>query len=148
MIQFLLELTLGRSAVAPAVLVPVIVYMSISRGDFWAVEGAFWSGFMIDLLMHQKPGVSSLAIMLGISFSRWLLSVTTGAVRMTFVANALIASLASDLLFILLSGSPAGTGFGARTLLVIPRTVLPLMLYLMIPLLFTGRSSSGAKQIS
>lgn len=146
--QFLLELTLGRSLVAPAILVPVLVYLSISRGDFWAVEGAFWGGFMLDLLLHQKPGISSLAIILGISFSRWLLSVTTGAVRMTFVANALIASLAADLLFILLSASPAGSGFGVRTLLLIPRTILPLMLYLTIPLLFSGRSSGNIKQLS
>lgn len=139
LLQFFFELTVGRVYTAPAVLVPLLVYMSISRGDYWSIEGAFWSGFILDLLMHHPPGTTSLAMLLGISLSGWLLRITTGAVRMTFVANAFIASILSDLFFILLASSPVGSGFSSSTLLVVPRVALPLLFYLSIPLLFTGR---------
>ena len=146
LLQFIFEITLGRVAVAPAILVPLLVYLSISRGDYWSIEGAFWSGFMLDLLLHHTPGVSSLAMILGISFSGWLLRVTTGAAQMTFVASALIASVFSDIIFILLASYPTGSGFSVSTLLVIPRVALPLMLYLAIPLLVTGRTArTGAR---
>jgi cell shape-determining protein MreD len=138
-VQFLLEVTLGRSSMAPAVLVPLLVYMSISRGDYWSVEGAFWSGFAMDLLLHHPPGISSLAMLLGIALSSWILEITTGAVRMTFIANAMIASILADLIFVFLASSPPGSGFSLETLLIVPRILLPLFLYLAVPLLFTGK---------
>lgn len=135
-LQFLLEVTLGRVAAAPAVLVPLLVYMSISRDDYWSIEGAFWSGIVIDLLLHHPPGTSSLAMLLGIALSRWILEITTGAARMTFVAGAVTASIITDLLFILLAASPSGSGFSPATLLILPRILLPVMLYLSVPFFF------------
>ncbi|HPR22721.1 MAG TPA: hypothetical protein PK991_08500 [Candidatus Sabulitectum sp.] len=138
-VQFMLEATLGRAAAAPAVLVPLLVYLSVSRGDYWSIEGALWSGFALDLLTHQTPGTSSLSMILGIWLSGWLLKVTTGAARMTFVATAFAASLFSDLLFVLLASPSPGSDFGPDTLLIVPRIAIPLALYLLVPLLVTGR---------
>lgn len=141
-VQFLLEVTLGRALVAPAVLVPLLVYLSITRGDYWAVEGAFWSGFVLDLLLHHIPGTSSLAMLLGMAFAGWITRVTTGALRMTFAANALTASIVADLLFIFLASSPVGSGYGVNTLLIIPRAVLPMTLFLLVPFVFSRRSAA------
>jgi hypothetical protein len=148
LIQFLLEVTLGRAVVAPAVLVPLLVYLSITRGDYWAVEGAFWSGFMLDLLLHHNPGTSSLAMLLGIAFSGWITRVTTGAVRMTFAANALTASVAADLLFVFFASSPAGSGYGINTLLILPRAILPIILFLLVPVIFSGRPAESREHTS
>jgi len=139
LVQFLLEVTLGRILIAPSLLVPLLVYLSISRGDYWSIEGAFWSGFALDLLLQHTPGTSSMAMLLGIALSRWLLQVTTGAVKTTFVAGAITASIFSDLIFILLASSPPGTGFTVFTLMIVPRIVLPILFYLFLPLVFTGR---------
>lgn len=132
-VQFLLEVTLGRVFVAPAVLVPVLVYLSLSDSDYWVIEGAFWSGFAMDLLLHQPVGVSSLAMLAGIAVSGRLLRVTTGALEMTFVFNALLASIATDLIFIFLASRPVGSGFSAASLLILPRIMLPVLLYLAVP---------------
>jgi len=139
LVQFLLEVTLGRAIVAPAVLVPVLVYLSLSRSDFWAIEGVLISGLVLDILLHQLPGVSSLSMLCGIAMSDMLLKITTGALRMTFVVNALIASLLSDILFILLAARPFGSGFGPATLLIVPRVLFPLLIFISVPLLF-GKS--------
>lgn len=138
-LQFLLEVTLGRVLVAPALVVPTLVYLSISREDYWSIEGAFWTGIVMDMLLHHPPGTSSLAMILGISFSGWIMRITTGALRMTFAANALIASLVSDTIFIFLAYSPTGSGFSLKTLLILPRIAVPLFLFLAIPLLLGGK---------
>ena len=138
-VQFLLEVTLGRIIVAPAILVPVLVYLTISESDYWAIEGAFWSGLVLDLLLHQPFGVSSISMLCGIALSNWLLRVTTGALRMTFFINALLSSVLSDLLFIFLAARPAGSEFSVATVLIIPRILVPLLLYIGVSLLF-GRS--------
>ncbi len=143
-LQFLLEVTLGRTLVAPALVVPALVYLSISREDYWSIEGAFWTGLVMDMLLHHPPGTSSLAMILGISLSGWIMRITTGAVRMTFVANALIASLISDTLFVFLASSPAGSGFSPGTLLIVPRIVVPLAIFLSVPL-FLGGKMPGAE---
>ncbi len=139
-LQFLLEVTLGRIAVAPAIVVPVLVYLALSHSNYWAIEGAFWSGFILDLLLHQPIGTSSLAMLIGIALSRWLLRITTGALEMTFVVNALVASILSDLLFIFLANQPIGGGFSISSLLIIPRILFTLVFYLAVPLLL-GRGS-------
>jgi hypothetical protein len=138
-IQFLLEVTLGRLIVAPAVLVPVLVYLSLSDSDFWAVEGALWSGLALDLLLHQLPGVSSLSILCGIALSDLVLKITTGALRMTFFVNAFISSIIADFLFILLASKPVGSEFSQATLLIFPRILFPLVLFVSVPLLFRRR---------
>ncbi|MEA3267283.1 MAG: hypothetical protein U9P42_10135 [Candidatus Fermentibacteria bacterium] len=139
-VQFLLEVTLGRIAVAPAVLVPVLVYLSLSDSDYWSLEGAFWSGFVIDLLLHQPPGVSSLAMLLGIALSGRILQITTGAHEMTFLINAFMASLFSDLFFIFLAGRPVGSGFSVFAFMIVPRILFPMLIYLGIFFLAGKRS--------
>lgn len=138
-VQFLLEATMGRVATAPAILVPLLVYLSISGGDdYWQIEGALWSGIVLDLITQHAPGTSSAAMMAGMAASDWILRITTGAARMTFVAHAFLASVFSDLLFILLAGSPPGSGFGPGTIMLLPRAAVPLVLYLSVPVLLTG----------
>jgi len=139
-VQFLLEVSLGRIVAAPAILVPVLVYLSLSDSDYWSIEGALWSGFAIDLLLHQPVGVSSTAMLSGIALSRWILRATTGALEMTFVINALAASILSDLFFIFLAARPVGSGFSTSSLLIVPRVLFSLFLFLSIPIIFGRRS--------
>ncbi len=138
--QFLLEVTFGRVFVAPAILVPVLVYLSLSDSDFWSIEGAFWSGFVIDLLLHQPLGVSSISMLAGIALAERMLKVATGILEMTFVIKAILASLLSDLFFVFLAARPIGSGFNLDTLLIFPRIVIPLLLYLGLPLLAGKRN--------
>ncbi len=138
--QFLFEVTFGRIFVAPAILVPVLVYLSLSDSDFWSVEGAFWSGFVIDLLLHQPLGVSSISMLAGIALAERFLKVATGILEMTFVIKALLASLLSDLFFIFLAARPIGSGFSFETFLIFPRILISLLLFLSFPLL-TGKKS-------
>ena len=139
-LQFLFEVSLGRMLVAPAILVPLLVYLSTSESDYWAIEGAFWSGFALDLLLNQPVGVSSLSMLLGISFSNWALKELTGIHELTFIINTVIASIVSDLVFILFAANPIGSGFGISSLLVIPRVLVPVLLYFTFPLFWGKRA--------
>jgi cell shape-determining protein MreD len=126
-IQFLLEVTLGRFLFAPNLLVPMLVYLSMNRDGGWGIQGAFFTGLCLDLLTHQPPGTSSLSMILGILAAQSLLSTTTAAGAVSFYSHAAIASVVSDILFILLASRPPGLFFGQRVLLVFPRVLLPLL---------------------
>ncbi len=126
--QFLMEVTLGRILVAPNILVPLLMYLALNRDSRWGVQGAFFSGLSLDLLDHQPPGTSSLAMILGILAARKLLSATTAAGEVSFYFHAALASIFSDLLFILLASRPPGAFFGSETFMVLPRAVTPLAL--------------------
>ncbi len=139
-LQFLFEVTLSRVFVAPAILIPVLVYLSQSESDYWAIEGAFWSGFALDLLLNQPIGISSLSMLLGISFSNWVLRKLTGAHELTFLVNTVIASIVSDLIFILFASRPIGAGFGGSTFFIIPRILVPVLLYFVFPLFWGKRA--------
>ncbi len=139
-VQFLAEVTLGRVFVAPAILVPVLVYLSLLYSDYWSIEGAMWSGLVIDLLLHQPPGVSSIAMLTGIALAGRLLRSTTGVLEVVFVFNALLASVFTDIIFVFLAARPVGSGFGLQTVLIVPRILLVLLLYPGIPTLF-GRKN-------
>jgi len=139
-LQFLMEVTLGRVFVAPAILVPVLVYLSLLYSDYWSIEGAMWSGLVIDLLLHQPPGVSSVAMLSGIAVAGKLLKSTTGVLEVVFVFNALLASVFTDIVFIFLAARPVGSGFGMQTMLIVPRIVFVLLLYPGIPILL-GRKN-------
>lgn len=139
-IQFLFEVTFSRVLVAPAILIPVLVYLSKSESDYWAIEGAFWSGFALDLLLNQQVGISSLSMLSGIAFSNWVLRELTGVQELTFLVNALIASIVSDLIFILLAARPIGSGYGVATFLIIPRILVPVLLYFIFPLFWGKRA--------
>ena len=144
-LQFLGEVTLGRTLAAPAILVPLLVYMGLNTSSYWTLEGALWSGFALDLLLHQTPGTSSLAMLLGLWLSDSILRITTGAVRMTFLAHALLASLIADILFILFAAAPPGSGFSRETLLIIPRILVPLAVYQLFPMVFAGRTRGSTR---
>lgn len=127
-VQFLMEVTLGRLMFAPNLLVPMLVYLSMNRDRGWGIQGAFFTGLCLDLLTHQPPGTSSLAMILGILAARSVLSTTTAVGAVSFYSHAALASVVSDILFILLASRPPGLFFGQRVLLVLPRTLLPLLL--------------------
>ncbi len=138
LIQFFLEVSVGRVLVAPAILVPLLVYLSLYNSDYWSIEGAFWSGFVLDLLLHQPVGVSSFSMLCGIAISARILAFSTGAFEMTFVIKAIIASVVADLIFIFLAARPVASGFGISTLLVLPRILVSVLLYSGLLILFGG----------
>lgn len=127
-VQFLMETTLGRILFAPGILVPTLVYLGMNRDSGWGIQGAFFTGLCLDLLMHQPPGTSSLSMILGILAARSVLSTTTAAGAVSFYSHAAIASVVSDILFILLASRPPGLFFGQRVLVVFPRILVPLFL--------------------
>lgn len=135
-LQFLMEVTLGRVLAAPNLLVPLIVYLNMNREADWAGRGAFFSGLCLDLLLNHPPGTSSLAIILGILAARSVLSATTAMGGISFYANALLASIFSDTLFITFASRPPGVFLGVRTLLVIPRAAVPLIFLMGAQLVF------------
>jgi len=126
-IQFLMEVTLGRLLFAPNLLVPMLVFLGMNRDSGWGIQGAFFTGLCLDLLTHQPPGTSSLSMILGILAARSLLSATTAAGAVSFYSHAAIASVVSDILFILLASRPPGLFFGQRMLFVFPRILAPLL---------------------
>jgi len=126
-VQFLMEVTLGRLLFAPNLLVPMLVYLGMNRDRGWGIQGAFFTGLCLDLPAHQPPGTSSLSMILGILVARSLLSTTTAAGAVSFYSHAALASVVSDILFILLASRPPGLFFGHRVLYVFPRILLPLL---------------------
>jgi len=126
-IQFLMEVTLGRLLFAPNLLVPMLVFLGMNRDSGWGIQGAFFTGLCLDLLTHQPPGTSSLSMILGILAARSLLSATTAAGAVSFYSHAAIASVFSDILFILLASRPPGLFFGQRMLFVFPQILAPLL---------------------
>ncbi len=127
-VQFLMEATLGRLLFAPNLLVPMLVYLGMNRDSGWDIQGAFFTGVCLDLLTHQPPGTSSLSMILGILAARSVLSTTTAAGAVSFYSHAALASVVSDILFILLASRPPGLFFGQRVLYVFPRILLPLLI--------------------
>lgn len=126
-VQFLMEVTLGRLLVAPNILVPLLVYLVMNRDTGWGIQGAFFSGLCLDLLTNHTPGTSSLAIILGILAAQSLLSTTTAMGGISFYSHAGLASIFSDVLFMLFASSPPGAYFGTRVLLVVPRAAVTLL---------------------
>lgn len=126
-VQFLMEVTLGRLLFAPNLLVPMLVYLGMNRDSGWDIQGAFFTGLCLDLLNHQPPGTSSLAMILGILAARSVLSTTTAAGAVSFYSHAALASVVSDVLFIVLASRPPGLFFGHGVLYVFPRILVPLL---------------------
>lgn len=123
-LQFLLELTIGRIFIAPSLIPFVLVYLSENYGDIWAVDGAFWSGIVLDLLMHQPPGSSSLALISGLFVARLFRRMSSGEGISYLLSMTAIAVFVSDTVFILVASRPIGSGFSSVLLQIIPRTVL------------------------
>jgi hypothetical protein len=123
-VQFLMELTFGRLFAAPSVLSLALVYLMLNRGSRWSIDGAFWSGFSLDLLLHQPPGASSLALMCGLYVSRKIAGASAGESRMMLLVLTAITSVVSDTVFILVVSRIRGWGAGESMLVVFPRLLL------------------------
>jgi cell shape-determining protein MreD len=127
-IQFLMELTAGRVFVAPSIVPFVLVYLSENYEKMWAINGAFWSGFCLDLLMHQPPGSSSLALLAGLYAAKAFSKFLSGEGKGYLLSMTVIAVLVSDTVFILVATRPLGSGFNSVLFLVIPRVVLSVII--------------------
>jgi hypothetical protein len=122
--QFLLELTMGRILVSPSIVALTLVYLTLGHGSDWAVDGAFWSGLSLDLLLHQPPGASSLALLAGLWTVRMLSRISAGEGGGNLLLMTAAAVMVSDAAFIILASKPFGSGFGSHLLLVFPRAAL------------------------
>ncbi|MCD4701740.1 MAG: hypothetical protein K8S24_07770 [Candidatus Aegiribacteria sp.] len=127
-IQFLMELTIGRVFVAPSLLPFILVYLSENYERMWAVDGAFWSGLCLDYLLHQPPGSSSLALLAGLYAARAFSRLSSGEGKGYLLSMTIIAVMVSDTVFILAATRPIGSGFSSVLLLVIPRAVLTVII--------------------
>ncbi len=123
-LQFLLELTIGRIFIAPSLIPLVLVYVSENYENMWTVDGAFWSGLALDLLLHQPPGSSSLSLLIGLFAARAFSKLSSGAGRSFLLSMIAIAVLVSDTVFILIASRPIGSGFSSMLLIVIPRMII------------------------
>jgi len=126
--QFLLELTGGRIFAAPSIVPLVLIYFSENYEKFWAVDGAFWSGIALDLLLHQPLGSSSLALLAGLAGARIFSRLSSGEGSGYLLSMTAIAVIVSDTVFILTASRPIGSGFSSRLLLIIPRTALTVVI--------------------
>jgi len=123
-LQFLLELTLGRVFVAPSIVSLALVYLSLGHDPERVVDGAFWSGLALDLLQHQPPGASSLSLLAGLWAVRLLGRISSGEGGGNLLLTAAAAAIVTDAAFILAASRPFGSGFGPRLLLVLPRAAM------------------------
>lgn len=124
LLQFLLELTAGRVFVAPSIVPFMLVYLWEHHESFWAVDGAFWAGLCLDLLLHQPVGSSSIAFLTGMYAVSRLSRISAGGGRGYLIGMTSIAVAVSDTVFILVASRPVGSGFGPALLRVFPRVGL------------------------
>lgn len=122
--QFLLELTAGRIFVAPSLIPFMLVYLSENFESYWAVDGAFWSGLCLDMLLHQPPGSSSLALLVGMYVAGLFSRISSGEGIGYFVSMTVIAAFLSDVVFVLVASRPVGSGLSPVLLKILPRTAL------------------------
>lgn len=127
-LQFLLELTIGRIFIAPSLIPLVLIYFSVNYESLWAIDGAFWSGIVLDLLMHQPPGSSSLAFLLGLFAARAFSKLSSGEGRSYILSVMAIAVLVSDTVFVLVASRPIGSGFSSVLLIVVPRMIISVII--------------------
>lgn len=122
--QFMLELTAGRIFIAPSLIPFMLVYLSENFESNWAVDGAFWSGLCLDLLLHQPAGSSSLAFLAGMYAAGLFSRVSSGEGSGYLMSMTVIAVLVSDAVFIIVASRPIGTGLSPALLKVFPRAGL------------------------
>lgn len=127
-LQFLLELTLGRRFIAPSMLSLTLVYLTLGHGSDWAVDGAFWSGLCLDFLLHQPPGSSPLALLAGLWTVRMLSRISAGEGGGNLLLMSAAAVIVTDGVFIILATRPFGAGFGPQLLVILPRAALTVAL--------------------
>ncbi len=122
--QFMLELTAGRVFLAPSLIPFMLVYLSENFENNWAVDGAFWSGLCLDLLLHQPVGSSSLAFLAGMYAAGLFSRISSGVGSGYLVSMTVIAVIVSDCIFVLVASRPIGSGLSPVLLKVFPRAAL------------------------
>lgn len=147
LLQFLLELTAGRVFVAPSIILFVLVYLWEHQESFWAVDGAFWSGLCLDLLLHQPAGSSSIAFLVGMYAVSRLSRISSGGGRGYLIGMTSIAVAVSDTVFILIASRPVGSGFGPVLLKVFPRVGLTAVVAAAILFAVSGLTSLRAGKV-
>lgn len=125
-IQFLLEVTLGRVFTAPDVLLLVLVYLSMSRGGRWSIEGAFWAGLGLDMLLHQPVGASSLALLAGMKAAELIFGAVPRESRGAYLLAAGAGSIVCDIVFFAAASRPFILSLDSDMLVVLPRAALTL----------------------
>ncbi len=141
-IQFMLEVTVGRVFFAPSLIPLMLVYLSENFESFWSVDGAFWSGLALDSLLHQPLGSSSLALLAGMYAADRFGRISSGEGKGFLLGMTLIVTAVSDTVFILLASRPLGTGFSSQLIVVFPRlavTALATMIILTVIGWMAGR---------
>lgn len=125
--QLLLEVTAGRLLQAPNILALVLTYLAINYGDVWSIEGAFWSGASLDLLLHQPIGCTSLGLLAGLLAGRLLLAAAPGENRLTLVLSGALAGLVCDVVFVLCAARPLFSGYGPGIGAIATRSALTVL---------------------
>ncbi|NLP05602.1 rod shape-determining protein MreD [Candidatus Fermentibacteria bacterium] len=125
-LQFMLEVTLGRVFAAPDVLLLVLVYLSINHGDRWSIEGAFWAGLALDMLLHQPPGASSLGLLAGMVVATLVLEAMPRESRGAYLLAGGAGSVACDAVFFAAASRPFILSLDSDMLIILPRAVLTL----------------------
>jgi len=123
-VQFMMELTFGRIFIAPSLIPFILVYLSENYESMWAVDGAFWSGLCLDLLLHQPPGSSSLALLAGLFAARAFSRISSGEGRGYLLSMTAIAVLVSDAIFMIVASRPLGSGFSPMLIIAFLRAAL------------------------
>ncbi len=122
--QFIIELAPGRGWFTPSLLPLLLLYLSENHGAAWGVDGAFWAGLALDLLLHQPPGASSLALLLGLRASFLIMGSSAGEERVYLLAAVASAVVVSDGVFVLLASRPVGAGLPQGLLIALSRALV------------------------
>jgi len=110
--QFLAEVVLPARLV-PNLLVLALVYLYHHNGIRWRIDGAFWSGLFLGLMLRQPPGVYSLAALLALALAAAVRGALSRRSSLSTLFEVLLASLVFDLVVVLLLSRPVLVGLPA-----------------------------------
>lgn len=131
-LQFVLELTMGRVFFAPSLIPFVLVYLTVNHGSIWAVDGAFWAGLCLDLLLHQPLGSSSIALLAGLYAARIIGQISAGDGKGYLLSMTATAVIVTDVIFMITASRPFGSGFNYMLLISLPRAAITVALGVLI----------------
>jgi len=133
--QLLLEAALPSRSV-PNIYLLTLIYLCHNRGRLWRVDGAFWSGLLLGAMLRQPPGAYSLAALLAMFLSSAVRGSLARRSSLGMLLEVAAASVAFDLVTVLLLGRPVLASLPAYLLPVAWRAVLTSAAFLAIWLLF------------
>lgn len=145
--QFLLEASLP-SGLVPNVMLLALIYLHHRRGYRWRVDGAFWSGLLLGLMLKQQPGAYALAAMASVSIAASVRGSLARRSSLSTLMEVLVAGLIFDLIIVLLLGRPVLVCLPAYVAPLLKRGVLTALAYLVLALagslgrVITGRAAS------